>query len=99
MEPSKKIKHGVAVLGAERWDVPIPRQLVDMVRYYTKAKHVRSTAQGHCFAESKPELQAFDGFSVDAAENLVEYTGRHVLSDYINMWVILNSIVIAGLIA
>jgi len=56
----------------------------DLLRYFTGGEPLRVTAHGHCFGASKPELRNIEDPAVDAAEILVEYTGGHVLSTYIN---------------
>ena len=56
----------------------------DLMRFYTDAEPISVRATGHVFGRSKQRLGGIDDLAIDAAEILVEMTGGHTLSVFVN---------------
>ena len=56
----------------------------DTMRYLTGEEPVSVSAQGHVFGRGKERLAGIEDLAIDAAEILVNMTGGHVLSAFVN---------------
>ena len=56
----------------------------DTMRFITGEEPVSVSARGHVYGRGKERLASIDDLAIDAAEILVNFTGGHVLSVFVN---------------